>query len=191
MLVGSAARSPINDQAFQKALELLDTGGLHNALGQQIVHRRVPQSQPCNVILRQKLREISNWFGTASHHTCPALRKPSRREESVNGRRSAAEVAPVNDAQHGHVPPGTQRKKSVHRSSLNLSDAQLMQKMFLNIVERRQGSGRSMGNPSRIRDLIYVRLYLRFEHHDGFARAEEFLRSQSNHTRQPASVAHW
>ena len=35
--VGVAACSPINDQALQKALELIDTGGLRNALGQQIV----------------------------------------------------------------------------------------------------------------------------------------------------------
>ena len=35
MPVGGAARSPINDQTLQKELELFDTGGLHNALGQQ------------------------------------------------------------------------------------------------------------------------------------------------------------
>ena len=34
----------------------------------------------------------------ASCHLCPVPLKPSRREESGNGRRSAAEVVPVRDA---------------------------------------------------------------------------------------------
>ena len=60
--VGGAACGPINDLSLQKALTLFDTGGLHNALGQQIVNRRVAQGRPCNVILWQQLREVGNWL---------------------------------------------------------------------------------------------------------------------------------
>ena len=55
-LAGSRA---ILSMTLQKTLELRNTGGLHNALGQQIVYRRVPQGRPCNVILWHRCEE---WY---------------------------------------------------------------------------------------------------------------------------------
>ena len=101
----ATTRSPLKDKALQPPLGMFDAGCLDNALLAANVHRSISQRRPCNAVLLRNPCAVKERLGMALRHSCPALRRPTRREEGSNGGRSLAKGSPVYDAQHGDVTP--------------------------------------------------------------------------------------